>query len=222
VPNVGKSSLFNALLGESRAIVTPHAGTTRDAIDALIEGDPYPIRLVDTAGLREATDPVERLGVEVSTHWLVRADIVLACGRSPEERDAAAKVVSGVSDASVLRVRTMSDAASGSTGADVAVSATTGDGLTALRAAISHALSARYPRPAAHVPLILRARHETALAAARGELREFLSAWTTNAVPATVAAVHVRAAIHALDDLIGAVDVDDVLARVFERFCVGK
>src|SRR5205085_9120418 len=73
VPNAGKSSLFNALLGRSRAIVTPVPGTTRDAIEAVIDVGRWPLRLVDTAGLRDTHDAVERLGVEVSHEYLRRA-----------------------------------------------------------------------------------------------------------------------------------------------------
>jgi tRNA modification GTPase len=223
VPNAGKSSLFNALLGEARAIVTEHAGTTRDAIDALVEAEPYPWRLVDTAGLRDASDPVERLGVEVSERWLARADVVLACGASRKDRAAAADAILQRSNAAVLRVCTMADtAADNAPDADVSVSAVTGLGLHALRARIARALEARYPRPPADVPLITRARHAASLETARVELEAFLDAWQQRGVPATVAAVHVRAAVSALDELIGGVSADDVLARVFERFCVGK
>jgi tRNA modification GTPase len=221
MPNVGKSSLFNALLGEARAIVTEHPGTTRDAIDALVEAEPYPWRLIDTAGLRDATDPVERLGVEVSTRWLGRADIALACGTTRAERDAVVSAIAGLSGATILRVQTMSDRTQADADADAHVSAVTGEGLAALRDVVGAALRARHPLPA-DTPLILRARHEAALSAARAELSQFLAVWTASALPATVAAVHVRAAVHALDELIGAVDADEVLARVFERFCVGK
>jgi tRNA modification GTPase len=220
VPNSGKSSLFNALLGEARAIVTEHAGTTRDAIDALVDGDPYPLRLVDTAGLRDAADPIERMGVEVSTRWLARADLVLICGATGADRAVAA---ASVQDVAALRVCTMNDLSSADDrNADVSVSARTGDGLADLRGAIARAIVERYPKPAAGVPIILRARHESALRVARDELSEFRSVWGAGALPATVAAVHVRSAVHALDELIGAVDVEDVLARLFERFCVGK
>ncbi|HYV98785.1 MAG TPA: tRNA uridine-5-carboxymethylaminomethyl(34) synthesis GTPase MnmE [Gemmatimonadaceae bacterium] len=223
VPNAGKSSLFNALLGEARAIVTEHPGTTRDAIDALIDADPYPLRLVDTAGLRDALDPVERMGVEVSTQWLTRADVVLLCGPARADRDAAERAMAG-SGAARIRVRTMidrTDAVNDEPEA-IAVSAARGDGLGALRDAIRRELSARYPLPRADAPLIVRARHERALTTADQELALFGEAWTARALPAPVASVHVRAAIHALDSLIGAVGVEDVLSRVFERFCVGK
>ena len=221
VPNTGKSSLFNALLGEARAIVTEHPGTTRDAIDALVDAEPYPWRLVDTAGLRDAADPVERMGVEVSTRWLARADVALVCGATRRERDEATAALAGA-PASVLRVHTMSDIAGPAGDADVAVCATTGDGLPELRAAIAGVLEQRHPRPPTGTPIIVRARHEAALAQARDELSLFLAVWVARELPATIAAVHVRAAAHALEALIGAVDVDDVLGRLFERFCIGK
>lgn len=221
-PNTGKSSLFNALLGEARAIVTEYPGTTRDAIDVLIEEDPFPWRLVDTAGLRDASDPVERLGVEVSSRWLSRADVALVCGTDVREHAAAAAAIASLTNAALIRVQTMCDRDATPAGDGVAVSALTGAGLDDLRRAVRHTLHARYPLPPPDAPLVLRARQEAALESARCELAAFREAWATNALPATVAAVHVRAAVHALEELIGAVSADDVLARVFERFCVGK
>jgi len=88
-PNVGKSSLFNALLGRSRAIVTPIPGTTRDALEAVIDAEPWPIRLVDTAGLRPTSDPVERLGIEVSESYVRSAAVLLCCGEDAEALRAA-------------------------------------------------------------------------------------------------------------------------------------
>jgi tRNA modification GTPase len=90
IPNAGKSSLFNALVGEERALVTEHAGTTRDAVDAFVAFEGYPVRLVDTAGLRGDAEAVEQAGIEVARGWMARADLVLFChplpgGPPPEE-----------------------------------------------------------------------------------------------------------------------------------------
>jgi tRNA modification GTPase len=104
----------------------------------------------------------------------------------------------------------------------VTVSALTGDGLDALRAAISDAVRAAYPEPAEDQPMVTRARHEAAVARAADEVAAFAEAWRADALPAPVAATHLRAAILALDELTGAIDIEDVLERVFRTFCVGK
>jgi tRNA modification GTPase len=106
--------------------------------------------------------------------------------------------------------------------ADVAVSAHTGEGLRTLLVLVEERLSRMYGEPQLDAPGLTRARHQTAVASAEAELRAFDVAWRDNALPATVAAIHVRAAADALGELIGVVQVDDVLDAVFRRFCVGK
>ena len=238
-PNTGKSSLFNALAGDPRAIVSEIPGTTRDAIEVLIDHDPWPIRLVDTAGLRESADTVERLGVEVSARRLGAAHLVLVCADADAELAAACERVAQLSSAPRLAVRTkMDDAAAqavwsapesvralpraAAVAATLAVSAETGAGLDALRAAISDAMRALAPDPDEELPVVTRARHAAAIRTARDEVDAFCEAWQQGALPAPVAATHLRAAVHALDELLGGIDVDDVLARVFRSFCVGK
>jgi tRNA modification GTPase len=222
-PNAGKSSLLNALVGESRVIVSDSPGTTRDAIDVLLEHDPWPLRLVDTAGLRESTDPVERLGIEVSARWLARADVVVACAETAASLAETVAAVGKLSAAPVVRALTKCDQASASECRDaVAVSATRGTGLGALLSEVTRAALAANAVPDSMTPVITRARHREALEHARRELAAFRDAWNAGEPPAPIAAVHVRAAAIALDELIGTVDVDDVLARVFSSFCVGK
>jgi tRNA modification GTPase len=104
----------------------------------------------------------------------------------------------------------------------IAVSAVTGKGLADLRRAIVGVLAERYGAPTAELPLLTRARHVRALETARAELADFRNAWAEAGLPAPVAAVHLREAVVALETLIGAVDVEDVLDRVFSSFCVGK
>jgi tRNA modification GTPase len=228
-PNAGKSSLFNALLGQSRAIVTAIPGTTRDALEAVVDAGSWPLRLVDTAGLRATEDVVERLGIEVSERYLARAQAVLACGESTAAVAECVARVRPLTEAPIIPVRTKVDldgptAAAGAASGPVAiaVSAETGDGLTTLLRAVVDALASRYGAPSAELPLVTRARHRRALEVARGEMAEFERSWGSGALPAVVAAVHVRAAAGALEELIGAVDVEDVLDRVFSTFCVGK
>lgn len=243
VPNAGKSSLFNALLGESRAIVTEIPGTTRDAIEAVMDRPRWPIRLVDTAGLREALDPVERLGVGVSESYVKRAALVLVCGDDVATlRDANRAVAATAADAPVLLVHTKSDllrdgrarecaAAESSSLApqrgepDVLfVSAESGRGLAELLRRIDDELAMRAGLSAsdADAPLLTQERHRHAVATALNEARAFEDVWSAGSVPANVAAVHLRAAAATLEMLIGRVDVEDVLDQLFSRFCVGK
>ena len=223
-PNVGKSSLFNALLGEARAIVTDIPGTTRDAIEAVLDLPEWPLRLVDTAGLRETTDVLERLGIEASNRYLGQAVVVLACGDDAPSIARVSDVVRAHTDASVIKVRTKWDLVANrdQSDVDVTVSAHTGEGLRALLTLVEQRLSERHGVSMADAPGLTRARHHAAVTAAVLELHAFTLAWRDDALPASVAAIHVRSAADALADLIGIVQVDDVLDAVFRRFCVGK
>jgi tRNA modification GTPase len=222
VPNAGKSSLFNALVGRRRAIVTDIPGTTRDAIEAVVDAGRWPLRLVDTAGLRETTDQVERMGVDVSHEYLERAAVVLACGADEEEIDRAVSACKATTSAPTIVVRTKADvapAASLPAGA-IAVSAVTGAGIDQLVSRITEKLDQGAANNDA--PVLTRARHRDRVTQARDELAAFRRAWSTGEVPAIVAAVHLRAATASLEELIGRVDVESILDEVFSRFCVGK
>lgn len=230
-PNAGKSSLFNALVGDPRAIVSEIPGTTRDAIEALLDDDPWPLRLVDTAGLRDDAEGLERLGVGVSERRLAGAHLVLVCADTDQGLAESCASVAALSDAPRLAVRTKADLLPerGWRAPDaldatesLAVSATTGSGLDGLRAAIRRATARVSPVATEELPVITRARHAQALELARAEMASFVDGWESESLPAPVVATHLRAAMHALDELVGAIDVDEVLERVFRRFCVGK
>lgn len=224
-PNAGKSSLFNALLGRSRAIVTEIPGTTRDALEATIDTGKWPLRLVDTAGLRETTDQLERLGIEVSERYLSVAHLVLACGENANDLNKTVELVGQRTTSPILSVRTKADLVplgDQITPTPVRVSAETGSGLAELIAAIEHMLDTRDGSVEPEHPILTNARHRKAIETAHTETLQFERAWTEEQLPATIAAVHLRTAVAALEELIGSVDIEDVLDRVFSSFCVGK
>jgi tRNA modification GTPase len=225
-PNVGKSSLFNALLGRSRAIVTEIPGTTRDAIEAVIDTGTWPLRLVDTAGLRPTEDRIERMGIEVSERYLSQAHVVLACADTDAGVENTAAMAAVKSSAPIVKVRTKGDLVATSNQSIptnvLLLSAETGAGLQELLAAIDAALEARHGEIPLDLPMLTRARHKQAIGSARFELKQFERAWREEKLPVAVASVHLRAAVGALEELIGTVDVEDVFDRVFSSFCVGK
>jgi tRNA modification GTPase len=222
-PNTGKSSLFIALLGESRAIVTEVPGTTRDAIEAVVDTPHWPLRLVDTAGLRETEDLVERMGIEVSSRYLARADVVLACIDAGDST-VLVTALERLTAAAIVTVRTKADLLSNGDQFDaaIAVSASTGSGLTELLQVIEARLTARHGEPVLDAPVLTRTRHRVAVTEATDELRQFMGAWTEETLPSSVAATHIREAERALSSLIGVVEIEEILDVVFRSFCVGK
>jgi len=221
-PNAGKSSLFNALLGQARALVTEEAGTTRDAIEASAVMGGFPFRLVDTAGLREGGERIERLGIEVSRRYLAAADLVLYCAEAGADLEPGEHAFLAALDVPVLVVRTKGDlVASARAAADLVVSADTGAGIARLRARLAELAFHGLTGSAAAAPVLTRERHRAALMHARRELLGFAAA-RADGLDAAVAATHLRAAVTALEGVIGLVTPADVLARVFATFCVGK
>jgi len=218
-PNTGKSSLFNALLGAERALVTEIPGTTRDAIEAHTDFLGWPVRLADTAGLQDAADRVERLGIEVSHRYLAAADLVLLC--SEAGRPLGTEEVGILERRSSILVRTKVDLVPQPGPNELAVSSFTGQGLGALRRVIAERIFGEQLALADLEPALTRERHREALARAREALADAQPHLGPGGDPVLVAH-HVRRATLALDELVGVIDVEDVLAGIFANFCVGK
>ncbi|MDQ3138771.1 MAG: tRNA uridine-5-carboxymethylaminomethyl(34) synthesis GTPase MnmE [Gemmatimonadota bacterium] len=216
-PNAGKSSLFNALLGADRALVTEIPGTTRDAVEAYTDFLGWPVRLVDTAGLWDAPDRIDRLGIEMSRRYLASADLVLLCsetGRAlgPDESSIATEHPTQV-------VRTKADLDGDVTDAALSVSVVTGQGLEDVRRVAAERLFGDRIALVDLEPALTRARHRTALARASEALA---GARTQIGADSVLVAHYVREATTALDELVGTVDIEEILDQVFSSFCVGK
>jgi tRNA modification GTPase len=185
---------------------------------------------VDTAGLRESSDIIERHGVEISRRYLDSAHVVLLCEDSPDELAASLAAVRSATAAPLIAVETKSDLRPAGDSRPrapdgerlVRVSVLTRHGLAELLSVVQDVLDAHIGAVTADAPILTRARHETALRRAREEIESFRAAWDAHSVPSSIAAVHTRTAVQALEELIGGVDADAVLARVFAAFCVGK
>jgi tRNA modification GTPase len=222
-PNVGKSSLLNALAGEEAAIVSAMPGTTRDTVERAIIIDGMAIHVVDTAGLRETADEVEAIGIARAEREIVRADLVLhvvEAGRpSAADEAAAAAFPEG---ASVLVVQNKIDAAGQAArvgDGEVLVSALTGAGLDLLR---SELLRRGGLAGAGEDVIIARERHIEALERAAAAIRAAESNFDMPAVALELLAEDLRGAQDALNSIAGEFSADDLLGEIFGRFCIGK
>ena len=215
-PNVGKSSLLNRLAGEERAIVAAMPGTTRDALRETIQIEGVPIVMVDTAGLRESRDEVEQLGMARTREELARADVVLVVLEAGRLELPSAPLPEGATRITVVnKIDLVPGLVPGREGDEVRVSAKTGAGLDALRAALLEAAGwcAR-----GESVFLARERHLRALDAARGHLE----AAALQDAQWELFAEELRLAQDALGAITGRVSADDLLGEIFARFCVGK
>lgn len=228
-PNSGKSSLFNALLGRERAIVTEVPGTTRDALEAVVSVGGFPFRLVDTAGLRRTEEPVERLGIEVAERYLLAADLVLLCVEAGRELDEEERgFLARLDGRAVIVLRTMADLAGDASGSaaeeerpGVRISVVSGEGMDRLRTLLPSLVYRGLVASRGEAPVLLRERQARGVRRALEEVEAFAAA-LDGGVPPEVAASHLRPAETALEETLGVISPDEVLDRVFSRFCIGK
>jgi tRNA modification GTPase len=215
-PNVGKSSLLNRLAGAERAIVTAIPGTTRDALHEAIQIDGVPVIVVDTAGLRESQDEVERLGMERTRQELARADVVLVIVEAGRPEAPRGPLPEGAVRLTVVnKIDLVPGTAPGRRGHEVYVSAKTGSGIDALRAAV---LEAAGWTSRGETVFLARERHLRALATARAHLE----AGASQVARWELFAEELRLAQEALGEITGRVTADDLLGEIFSRFCIGK
>jgi tRNA modification GTPase len=227
-PNVGKSTLMNQLARREVAIVSPHAGTTRDIIEVQLDLDGYPVTVIDTAGIRETEDPVEQEGVRRARARAAEADLVLWLieGDRPAVRPKGIQAVGKPGDeidfrgGSVWTIRNKVDLVEpggDNNGRAVGISANRGDGIPELIAAIAD--FARIYFGSGEGGLITRARQRNLLWQTADSLRRSIKLVGQGE---ELTAEELRAAAHSLGRLLGRVDVEDILDVIFREFCVGK
>ena len=210
-PNVGKSSLLNAIAGRDAAITSEFAGTTRDILEVRFDLGGLPVVFLDTAGLRNPGDPIEKLGVERTRRRAAAADlrIVMSSVDTAANEDAAALFCSGD-----IRVWSKCDLAPGE--GEVAISATTQQGVEALLSLLRDRLAARFSNPG----ILGHTRQRLAVEASLSHVRQCRQ--SLGQLDAEYAAEELRLAARALDRLIGRIEIEDVLGEIFSSFCLGK
>ncbi len=226
-PNAGKSSLLNALLRTNRAIVTPIAGTTRDTIEESITIDGLPIVLIDTAGITETSDAVERIGVERSRQAISEADLIIFVydvnvGWRPEDDEILAGLPRAKPTLIAVNKVDMGTTPSLHTSSEMAleVSALTGQGLADLESALRKELG-RGTSAGVDDILVNNLRHKTLLEEALGHLCE-ASESLVSGRPADFISIDLRGALTPLGTITGTEVTESLLDEIFSRFCIGK
>jgi len=228
-PNVGKSSLLNRLLRSDRALVTPVPGTTRDTLEETINLEGIPLVLVDTAGISDTDDTVERMGIERSRRSLQRADLALLVvdgSVPPSAQDLA--VAELVASRPVVVVVNKSDlpraddyATILSNQPHISLSAATGDGLDRLESLLVETILSGETQ-SSDSPQVSNPRHRDLLRRAHDAVTSALEASQEQGLPVELVAIDVAEAIHLLGEITGETASDELLSTIFSNFCIGK
>ncbi len=226
-PNVGKSSLFNALLREERAIVTDIEGTTRDYIEGTLNIKGIPVVLVDTAGIRDAKDPVEKIGVERSVKKIEEADVVLfVLDGSVGVKEEDLKIYEKVKDRDTIVVINKIDLGEAPLPLEIfeghsiiKVSALTGHGLKDLEEEILRKAGLVVQEG---LNVYVSVRHEELLRKSKEVLERFRDKYEKEDISPEIAMLDIREAADYLGEIVGHITTEDVLGSIFSRFCIGK
>ena len=228
-PNAGKSSLVNAILRDERTIVSAIAGTTRDRVQETIQIEGVPIHVIDTAGLRDSVDQVEKIGIARAWEAIAAADVVLflhdltrinqADYRAGDAEIAATLLQKLPSGVPVMDIWNKADAADASSDKGITLSAKTGLGLDALRHALLQAAGWQAP---AGGSLMARERHIQALRRVENHCQMAAQHLASQAQALDLLAEELRLAQGALSDITGEFSSDDLLGVIFSQFCIGK
>jgi tRNA modification GTPase len=210
-PNVGKSSLFNRLVGTQSAIVTPIPGTTRDLLRAELDIGGVPVTVIDSAGLRSTSDPIEMEGVRRTREAAEGADVILRVS-SPDVEESAPPPI----DSRTLRIWNKSDLELPAPFDSIAVSSSTGAGFDQLLSRLIEKLSSE--RGWGEPPVATRLRHRDMLGRVLAELKLAL----VRDQPVELVAERLRACLAALEELMGKTTSEDILDLIFREFCIGK
>lgn len=232
-PNVGKSSLLNALLQKDRAIVTALPGTTRDVIEEYLNINGLPLRIMDTAGIRDVQNIAEKEGVKRSLQSIENADLVIAIfDRSEPLRDEDFEVIGKIKGKNAIIIMNKCDLPAAFDETALAlnltfcdshvlhISATRGDGLEELKEWIFNS-SLKDWREGKDGVLVTNLRHKTALENAMASLGMAMSGFTENK-PLEITALELRDSLDRLGEIVGAVTTEDILDNIFKNFCIGK
>jgi tRNA modification GTPase len=228
-PNVGKSSLLNALLGANRVIVTAIPGTTRDVIEEVINLDGLPVALWDTAGIRDAGDEVERLGVELSREHVEKADAVMVVldGSEPLASEdltlirsvGKRKKLVTINKSDLPMKLSFDDLVGSVARADcVSASAKTGAGIEQLKIQLRQLLLDHQAEPG---PVLTNIRHRGSLMRAADGLAAAAQALRSG-LPPELVAVNLNEAREGLEEIVGLINSENILEQVFSNFCIGK
>ncbi|MEK7713065.1 MAG: tRNA uridine-5-carboxymethylaminomethyl(34) synthesis GTPase MnmE [Nitrospirota bacterium] len=236
-PNVGKSSLLNALLQKDRAIVTDTPGTTRDTIEEYLNINGLPLRIIDTAGIRESHDMAEKEGVKRSIRAMEDADLVIAVIDGSEPlKDEDIEVLGKTKGKNTIIVINKSDlisseeqksrraevnsALSSYSSRVINISAAKGDGIEELKDTVFQSSVKNWKEQKEGV-IVTNLRHKIAIQAAYDSLKNGIKAIETDK-PLEIIAIEFRDALDRLGEIVGAVTTDDILNRIFSDFCIGK